>query len=69
MYIVYLIITYYIQIKNIDSFGQYDYGLFGNNEVYHSSKPPQYNLKSINVPITLIYGNNDLLAEVTVNLL
>ncbi|XP_025198770.1 lipase 3-like isoform X2 [Melanaphis sacchari] len=48
-----------------DSFGQYDYGRTLNLRHYNSTEPPTYNLKSIKVPITLIYGENDILADTT----
>lgn len=48
-----------------DSFGQYDYGRALNLRHYNSTEPPTYNLKSIRVPITLIYGENDILADTT----
>lgn len=44
-----------------DSFGQYDYGPNMNMHHYNSTVPPTYDLKSIQVPITLIYGENDIL--------
>ncbi|VVC24412.1 Partial AB-hydrolase lipase domain,Alpha/Beta hydrolase fold [Cinara cedri] len=47
-----------------DSFGQFDYGPTLNLLHYNSTEPPTYNLKSIKVPITLIYGKNDILADV-----
>ncbi|XP_050061069.1 lipase 3-like isoform X2 [Aphis gossypii] len=48
-----------------DTFGQYDYGRALNLRHYNSTEPPTYNLKSIRVPITLIYGENDILADTT----
>jgi len=50
-----------------DSFGQYDYGRALNLRHYNSTEPPTYNLKSIRVPITLIYGENDILADTAVS--
>lgn len=46
-----------------DTFGQYDYGSALNLRHYNSTEPPAYDLKSINVPVTLIYGENDILAD------
>lgn len=46
-----------------DTFGQYDYGRAMNLRQYNSTEPPTYDLKSIRVPITLIYGENDILAD------
>ncbi|XP_015376411.1 PREDICTED: lipase 3-like isoform X1 [Diuraphis noxia] len=48
-----------------DTFGQYDYGRALNLRYYNSTEPPTYDLKSIRVPITLIYGENDILADTT----
>jgi len=45
-----------------ETFDQYDYGRALNMQHYNSTEPPSYNLKSIQVPITLIYGENDILA-------
>lgn len=42
----------------------YDYGLFGNNERYGSSSPPDYDLKKITAPVYLHYSDNDWLAHV-----
>lgn len=50
-----------------DTFGQYDYGRAMNLRHYNSTEPPTYDLKSIRVPITLIYGENDILADTTVS--
>lgn len=45
-----------------DQFGQYDYGDKNLNH-YNADSPPLYNLSSIQVPITVFYGVNDLLAN------
>lgn len=50
-----------------DTFGQYDYGRAMNLRQYNSTEPPTYDLKSIRVPITLIYGENDILADTIVS--
>lgn len=46
-----------------DSFSQFDYGPSKNKYYYNSTCPPTYDLTSIQVPITLIYGKNDILAD------
>jgi len=51
-----------------DTFGQYDYGRVLNLRHYNSTEPPAYDLKSIRVPITLIYGENDILADTIVSI-
>ncbi|XP_022178043.1 gastric triacylglycerol lipase-like [Myzus persicae] len=55
---------HFAQIKLKDVFGRYDYGLVTNVERYNSTEPLTYDLTSIQVPITLMYGKNDLLADV-----
>lgn len=45
-----------------DRFGQFDYGP-ENERHYNATSPPSYNLSSIQVPITLFYAENDLLAN------
>ncbi|XP_025198658.1 lipase 3-like [Melanaphis sacchari] len=55
---------HFAQIKLKDVFGRYDYGPVMNLERYNSTKPPAYDLTSIRVPITLMYGKNDLVADV-----
>lgn len=52
----------------IDGFGQYDYGHSMNLKYYNSTKSPAYNLKSIQVPITLMHGKNDLLSTIDVSI-
>ncbi|VVC24411.1 Partial AB-hydrolase lipase domain,Alpha/Beta hydrolase fold [Cinara cedri] len=56
--------THYAQLMLKDTFCQYDYGTAMNMRVYNSTVPPTYDLKSIQVPITLIYGENDILSVV-----
>ncbi|CAH1737543.1 unnamed protein product [Aphis gossypii] len=55
---------HFAQIKLKDVFGRYDYGPVTNLERYNSTEPPAYDLTSIRVPITLMYGKNDLVADV-----
>uniref|UniRef100_A0A2S2P304 Lipase 3 n=1 Tax=Schizaphis graminum TaxID=13262 RepID=A0A2S2P304_SCHGA len=55
---------HFAQIKLKDVFGRYDYGPLINLERYNSTEPPAYDLTSIRVPITLMYGKNDLVADV-----
>lgn len=64
-FVKYAIALYNIIVLNfiVGSFGQFDYGPVLNLQHYNSTEPPTYNLKSINVPITLIYGKNDILAD------
>ncbi|XP_008186492.2 lipase 3-like [Acyrthosiphon pisum] len=55
---------HFAQIKLKDAFGRYDYGPVTNMEKYNSTEPPKYDLTSIQVPITLMYGKNDLVADI-----
>jgi len=56
--------THFSQLILKDCFSQYDYGPIMNLQHYNSTEPPAYNLRSINVPIALIYGKNDVLTDV-----
>lgn len=58
---------YLCSIQITDSFGQFDYGAASNMRRYNSTVPPTYDLKSIKVPVTLIYGKNDILTDVKVS--
>lgn len=51
--------TYFTFDFITDTFNQYDYGKFKNVLYYNSIVPPSYNISSIQVPITLFYGDND----------
>lgn len=58
----------FISLNITDGFNQFDYGRACiNMQHYNSPRPPTYNLKSIQVPITLIYGKNDIMADVKVS--
>lgn len=46
-----------------EDFSQYNHGHKKNLQYYNSKYPPAYNLSSIQVPIYLFYGVNDLLAN------
>ena len=47
-------------------FQAFDYGSAAkNNEHYGQSKPPSWNLKNIKIPVRLIAGSSDLLADPT----
>lgn len=43
----------------LDRFHKYDYGPKKNLRVYGQTKSPDYNLRGIDVPIALHFGNND----------
>ncbi|CAK1590789.1 unnamed protein product [Parnassius mnemosyne] len=44
-------------------FQKYDYGPSKNLQVYGTIQPPLYNLNRTNIPVVLIYGENDLLVD------
>ncbi|EFA10585.2 gastric triacylglycerol lipase [Tribolium castaneum] len=54
-------LKHYLQIGASKKFQKYDYGRIGNLKHYGSFKPPSYKLKDIKVPISLMYGENDIL--------
>ncbi|XP_011865873.1 PREDICTED: lipase 3-like [Vollenhovia emeryi] len=45
-------------------FKHFDYGLFGNKDLYGTLTPPNYNLTKITAPIHVYYSENDWLANV-----
>lgn len=58
------LVEHFAQFILKDTFSQYDYGSAKKNMIhYNSATPPEYDLRSIQVPITLIYGKNDILAD------
>lgn len=56
--------THFAQLILKDCFSRYDYGPIMNLQHYNSTEPPTYDLRSIQVPIALIYGKNDVLTDV-----
>lgn len=54
------------EIHCADRFSRYDYGPIMNLQHYNSTEPPTYDLRSVHVPIALVYGKNDVLANVEV---
>lgn len=55
-------IVHYSQEMVSDCFRPFDYGKVENLKKYGSSKPPNYDLSNIVVPVTLYYSDNDWLA-------
>ncbi|XP_020279760.1 lipase 3-like [Pseudomyrmex gracilis] len=51
-------------IISAGKFKQYDHGIIANKKIYNQVKPPNYNLKKIQVPVVLHYSKNDWLANV-----
>uniref|UniRef100_A0A1B6G3S2 Partial AB-hydrolase lipase domain-containing protein n=1 Tax=Cuerna arida TaxID=1464854 RepID=A0A1B6G3S2_9HEMI len=56
-------LVHYAQEIKSNNFQRYDYGAEKNIILYNSTTPPLYNLSEITVPISLHYGDNDLLAR------
>lgn len=54
--------AHYAQEFNSGRFCQYDYGANENLFRYHSTDPPEYDLKKIKSPISLYYSDNDWLS-------
>ncbi len=57
-------ISHFVQLSKLESFRMYDYGAKINMEIYNSTKPKEYFLKSIHdIPIGLFSGAEDKLAH------
>nr|XP_018905705.1 PREDICTED: lipase 3-like [Bemisia tabaci] len=53
-------LTHFVQCMQRDlTFGQYDYGWYTNRQVYKNTRPPQYNLQNIQVPVIMFHSDND----------
>ncbi|XP_029680343.1 lipase 3-like [Formica exsecta] len=57
-------IMHYAQLVKSGQFRQYDYGWLDNKRKYGSFSPPIYDLKKIQVPVSLHYSSNDWLANI-----
>lgn len=55
--------THFSQLILKDCFSRYDYGPIMNLQHYNSTETPMYDLGSIQVPVALIYGKNDVLTD------
>ena len=55
--------VHWIQEMRSGKFGKFDYGLVGNLERYGSLHAPQYDVSNINVPMAIISGAQDALAD------
>uniref|UniRef100_A0A1B6LG62 Uncharacterized protein n=2 Tax=Graphocephala atropunctata TaxID=36148 RepID=A0A1B6LG62_9HEMI len=58
-------LVHYAQEIKSRMFQKYDYGAERNIILYNSTTPPLYNLSQVTVPVSLHYGDNDLLASPT----
>ncbi|XP_043497848.1 lipase 3-like [Polistes fuscatus] len=56
-------IIHYSQGIVTGSFRKFDYGINQNLKRYGSTQPPKYNLKKVNVPVAIFYGENDSLTH------
>ena len=50
---------HFFQEENSGLFEHYDYGAMKNLETYGTIQPPQYNISEIQVPIGIIWSDND----------
>lgn len=57
-------IIHYSQLVHSGRFQMYDYGVVENLKLYRQITPPNYPLELVEAPISLWYGENDLLANV-----
>lgn len=48
---------------NSAKFRKFDNGYFGNLKRYGQISPPIYNLESVDLPVTLLWSDNDWLAD------
>lgn len=56
------LIHYAQEIHNNGRFQQYDYGPLGNMRQYGTTRPPEYELKKVTLPIALLSAENDWLS-------
>ncbi len=62
-------IVHFAQEYKSQRFCKYDYGSSRENRRFYngSSKPPSYSLDKVNLPVMLMYSDNDWLADVKVS--
>ncbi|XP_022340253.2 gastric triacylglycerol lipase-like isoform X2 [Crassostrea virginica] len=58
-------ILHYFQEIKAGEFQKFDYGPGGNMNHYNQTTPPQYDPKSIKIPVAMYYGDSDFLADRT----
>ena len=56
-------VLHFAQMVNSGRFCKYDYGQEENQRKYGQATPPEYDLRQVKVPVTLIWGQNDWLAD------
>lgn len=54
---------HYGQLVESGRFRRYDYGEKRNMERYNDTKPPDYDLRRITIPVSLFYSGNDWLSD------
>ena len=60
---------HYAQCIMSGEFRKFDYGSKEKNmQVYNRSEPPNYDLKKIQVPVSLFYAENDFYANIKVSI-
>ena len=60
-------VWHYAQEINSGKFCKFDYdSMFENWLAYRSFSPPEYDLKKVDIPVALIWSDNDWLADPTV---
>lgn len=52
---------HYAQWTTSGHFRKFNFGKAGNLLHYNSATPPDYNLKNVTVPISIYYGQNDVI--------
>ena len=58
-------LAHYAQIIHHKQFQRYDFGKLQNMKRYGTFEPPKYDLSKIQVPMALVHGDNDPLANPT----
>ncbi|XP_059079297.1 gastric triacylglycerol lipase-like isoform X2 [Tigriopus californicus] len=56
-------IIHFAQMVSSKAFRKFDLGYFGNLKHYGQSSPPKYQLRSVALPVTLLWSDNDWLAD------
>ncbi|KAJ8680379.1 hypothetical protein QAD02_016166 [Eretmocerus hayati] len=56
-------LAHYAQEANTGKFSYYDYGKFSNRQIYKNIDPPDFDISKIQVPIGILWSQNDLLAD------
>jgi len=56
-------VVHYAQSVNNGKFCKYDFGKEGNMQHYGQETPPDYDLKKVTAPVSLLWGENDWLGD------